>query len=281
MKENLIGQRFKQLIDKTGKSQKEIAKLLDTSAVFISNIVSGKRGLGPDIQRRLRALGFDVDWVLTGRKEVLTDEARGTLLAKYYLPNTTKVKKVIVDTDVTEDGISISIFSLAESVVYELPKETTSLVAENAAERKNRYHYWIGIPAVICTVIVGVSFISDYTKDNSSIWLKILFGTISLIAATLSSLQTFFNFQKQVEGHKRVGNQYLELMKFCSLTIGFFHDNLIADEDLKKSIAALYEDKAKVDREAEGYHTNQEDYEKARLGVENGEESYTEKEKEL
>lgn len=123
MAENTLGQRLKQCIDKTGKSQKEIAALIESSPVLISNIISGKRGLGPDIQKRLRNIGFDVDWILTGRIADDSTYQKGELLAKYFIPNANKVRKVIMESDITDDGIHVSVYAAAQQqyTVHELP----------------------------------------------------------------------------------------------------------------------------------------------------------------
>lgn len=129
MEDNSIGRRFKQLIGNAGKSQKEMAELLKTSTVLISNIVSGKRGLGPDLQRRLRELGFDVDWVLTGRRDITDGAKKGAFIARYIIPGH---NKVVIETNETSEGIVIDVYAQLSDAKTD--EKVFSLVAEKVEE---------------------------------------------------------------------------------------------------------------------------------------------------
>ena len=82
----------------------------------------------------------------------------------------------------------------------------------NAADRKEKYHYWIGVPLVIINILAG-SILFYVLTDGVDNWVKYIPLVLALIAALLSGFQTFLNLQKKIEGHRRVGNKYLAIMK--------------------------------------------------------------------
>ncbi|WP_296715933.1 SLATT domain-containing protein [Erythrobacter sp.] len=72
----------------------------------------------------------------------------------------------------------------------------------NAHERWSRYHYWLGIPAVIFSSIAGLAFFQDYPQVG---------GALSAIVAVLTALSTFLKPYERAAGHKSSGDQYLSL----------------------------------------------------------------------
>jgi hypothetical protein len=79
------------------------------------------------------------------------------------------------------------------------------------ADRMRRRHLLVGIPVVILTTLVGTSAFASISKaDGDSITflgvdpdaVLIVVGTISVLAAVLSSLQTFLRYATRAEGHR-------------------------------------------------------------------------------
>ena len=77
------------------------------------------------------------------------------------------------------------------------------LASDVALRRQN----WFGIPVVVTTVIVGTSIFATISTDPAIGW-KIAAGLITLAAAILSALQTFFKFSEVAERHKASGASY-------------------------------------------------------------------------
>lgn len=144
----------------------------------------------------------------------------------------------------------------------------------NAAERKERQHYWIGIPLVILNVLTG-SVLFYVLTDRVTNWVKFIPLVLALIAALLSGFQTFLNLQKKVEGHNRVGNKYLAIMKKCDRLQAYIEDEEIRDGHLIDRIEEIALEIEKVNIEAESFQTSKSDYELAKKGIKSGEESYT------
>lgn len=72
----------------------------------------------------------------------------------------------------------------------------------NAHERWSRYHYWLGIPAVVFSSIAGLAFFKDQPEIG---------GSLSAIVAVLTALSTFLKPYERAASHKSAGDQYLSL----------------------------------------------------------------------
>lgn len=145
----------------------------------------------------------------------------------------------------------------------------------NASDRKSKYHKIIGISLILLSAVSGSVLLYVIVKSNNSIsWIPL---TISLITFLLSSFQTFFNFSKQVEGHRSIGNRYLAVMKKAEMLISLFNDKQIGGEELVKKALELLGEADKVNRDSEAFPTNKKDYKMAQEGIEKGEETYTDK----
>ena len=63
------------------------------------------------------------------------------------------------------------------------------------ADRYQKYHFQIGVPIVIITTISGTSAFATLTSyGNAYPVIAVIAGTLSMVAAVLAGLQTFFDF---------------------------------------------------------------------------------------
>lgn len=67
--------------------------------------------------------------------------------------------------------------------------------------------YWLGIPAVILSTLVGTSVFATVQKQPE-FWLQITVGLASVTAAVLASLQTFLGYSERAEKHRLAGAKY-------------------------------------------------------------------------
>jgi hypothetical protein len=95
------------------------------------------------------------------------------------------------------------------------------------ADRMRRRHLLVGISVVILTTLVGTSAFASISKaDGDSITflgvdpdaVLIVVGTISVLAAVLSSLQTFLRYATRAEGH-RFALRYESLRRDMATTL--------------------------------------------------------------
>jgi len=147
----------------------------------------------------------------------------------------------------------------------------------NAADRNEKNHYRIGIPLFVINILAGSILFYEIT-DGASNWVKYVPLILALASALLSGFQTYLNLQKKVEGHRRVGNKYLAVMKKCDRLQGYINDKVISNDELITKIESIAWDIDSINMEAESFQPSNSDYLLAKKGIENGEEKYTEKE---
>jgi len=87
----------------------------------------------------------------------------------------------------------------------------------------NRY-LALGIPVVVLTTIVGTSVFASLTTNGdgdpaTSIKVRVIVGTVSLLAAVLSSLQTFLRYSVRSEGHRVAAMRYEALRRDMTKTL--------------------------------------------------------------
>lgn len=76
-----------------------------------------------------------------------------------------------------------------------------------AADQNNKYHYWVGLPATVLTTLAGSALLSDSTIESS----RVIVGIVTLVAAALMAIQTFYSFSKRAELHRAVAMQFKQV----------------------------------------------------------------------
>lgn len=147
----------------------------------------------------------------------------------------------------------------------------------NAAVRKQRYQTWLGTTILGINVLLGSSLLVLLRSDIPE-FMKWIGAGLSLLAALLTAFQTYFGFQKAIHGHRQIAGRYLDLVHLCSNALAANVDGVLSDGQLAKRLDDLTKIISKIDTEAHPYPANDDDYAKAKAGVENGEENYTEAE---
>jgi hypothetical protein len=109
-----------------------------------------------------------------------------------------------------------------------------------AANRKIKYNHWIGIPAILISLVISTSFFLTLKSEfpECAKWIG-AFG--ALLGAAFSGVQTYFTFPRVVEGHRRSACRFRNLGKKCSNTIAAFDDGVINDEQLHKCLNEITE----------------------------------------
>jgi hypothetical protein len=77
-----------------------------------------------------------------------------------------------------------------------------------ASEMFGRRNMALGVPVVITTSIVATSIFASLSQRETNIWLAIPTGLLSVLAAVLSSLQTFLRFSELSSAHKAAAVSY-------------------------------------------------------------------------
>ena len=76
-----------------------------------------------------------------------------------------------------------------------------------AADIASQWQNRLGIPVVVITSIVATSIFATISSNPAVVW-KLAAGLLSVLAAVLSALQTFFKFSKVAETHRSAGASY-------------------------------------------------------------------------
>ncbi|WP_444927177.1 SLATT domain-containing protein [Microbulbifer sp. TRSA002] len=134
----------------------------------------------------------------------------------------------------------------------------------NASRRKICWHNWIGIPVIVINVFVGTVIVALLSDGDGDKRLAIASAILAFIAASLSAMQTFFNFHKAAEGHSSVGNRYLKISRNCKKLLRKHQDIPFPPENLWHEVEAIQSEYLEINIEAEAFPTNDGDLKRAR-----------------
>jgi len=130
----------------------------------------------------------------------------------------------------------------------------------NAAERLHRLTYWFGVPVIIISVFLGSSFFTDYLDTSAG---KAFGAFLGFMSALLVSLQTFMNPKETSNGHRAVGNKYVEVSRRCSHIEAKLNDRLLDMESANAEYESLLNQYFAVNAEAEKLPTSRKDHQYA------------------
>ena len=80
-----IGDRLNEWIASTGFKKYEVAEKVGISVVQLSRILKGKSAMSFRLENAFRSIGADVDWILTGRRDINDGGKKGELIARYIV----------------------------------------------------------------------------------------------------------------------------------------------------------------------------------------------------
>jgi hypothetical protein len=92
-------------------------------------------------------------------------------------------------------------------------------VAEHAhfllATRLRRRNLWLGIPTVVVTTVVGTTAFASLQDSGGAVpqLVRILVGSVSVLAAVLAAMQTFFKFPERAERHGAAADWYAAIKR--------------------------------------------------------------------
>ena len=85
-----------------------------------------------------------------------------------------------------------------------------------SATALRRAHAFLGVPVVVLTAVVGTSVFATLSKAEVSTSVRVAVGAVSLGAAVLAGLQTFFRFGERAERHVIAADWYAALYRETS-----------------------------------------------------------------
>jgi hypothetical protein len=76
-----------------------------------------------------------------------------------------------------------------------------------------QYHLALGIPVVVFSAVVGTTVFATLSDAETSVTIKILLGSTSMLTAAIASLQTFLNYDSLAEKHLNAASKLSSLKK--------------------------------------------------------------------
>jgi hypothetical protein len=67
---------------------------------------------------------------------------------------------------------------------------------------------WLGVPVILITTIIGTSVFASLTATAIAPEAKIAVGLLSVLAAVMSGLQTFFKYSERAEKHRATAARF-------------------------------------------------------------------------
>ncbi|HSC81922.1 MAG TPA: SLATT domain-containing protein [Chitinolyticbacter sp.] len=151
-----------------------------------------------------------------------------------------------------------------------------------AADRKLILHRCCGVPVILANLFVGIVLVNlqggtmsaDGGLDPAGFIagsravdaLSLVSTLLAFCAASLSAVQTFFNFHKTAEGHRAIGNRYIDIARRAKALLQRQSDLPDAAAPLWDSYGTLYTEYRQINIEAEAFPTSRSDL-KAALGA--------------
>lgn len=115
------------------------------------------------------------------------------------------------------------------------------------ANNLRKKNFLLGVPVVALTAIVGTSVFASLSEQNPSMELKIIVGLVSMLAATLASLQTFLNYSEQSAKHLDAATKLSSLKKEMEEKLVLFGDS---EEGIDSYIQSVRERWTQITNEA-------------------------------
>jgi hypothetical protein len=138
----------------------------------------------------------------------------------------------------------------------------------NASRRKIGLHNLVGIPVILINVFIGTVIVSMLSDGTGNKWVAIGSTVLAFAAASLSAVQTFFNFHKMAEGHSSVGNRYLKVSRNCKKLLRKHQDIPYSPEQLWSEAELIQNEYLEINVEAEAFPTVDRDLKKANNATE-------------
>jgi hypothetical protein len=101
---------------------------------------------------------------------------------------------------------------LARADRYRLRAHRKARAHYLASKRAHSMHLRLGVPVVVSTTIVGTTIFGTLSKNPQVFWM-VLTGLLSLAAAVLAALQTFFRHAEVAEKHRVAAASYAGLQR--------------------------------------------------------------------
>jgi hypothetical protein len=129
-----------------------------------------------------------------------------------------------------------------------------------AAQNRRKAQRIIGVLIIVLNVLIGSSLIEMVASTKTEIIIKLL----SFIAAALAGIQTFFNFQKDLECHLNAGDAYDTIYHKAALLMAEYKHNTGSRDATISEFKALNKEYLQTNSDNKGCIPSDKDYDRAR-----------------
>ena len=135
-----------------------------------------------------------------------------------------------------------------------------------AAQRKSRKSKFIGVFVILLNLLITSGLIEITISNPNKITTAI--KLLSFLAAALAGIQTFFNFQKEIECHINAGGVYAGIDHRLSRVVAEYHDKPANRDALITDFKALDAEFLKANDDSKGCVPTDGDLDEAGAGIE-------------
>jgi hypothetical protein len=134
-----------------------------------------------------------------------------------------------------------------------------------AAQRKRKKSSIFGVLVIVLNVLIGSGFIEAVfqPQDRATTIIKAL----AFLAAALAGIQTYFNFQKEVECHTTAGDVYGSINHRLGLIIAEYSSKPANRDALFEQFKTVNDEYLKANEANKGCVPSDGDYADARAGI--------------
>lgn len=132
-----------------------------------------------------------------------------------------------------------------------------------AANRFKSYNTFLIVSIMLINLTIAVAHLFSVNAEMPVIVINST-SVLSLIAVFFAGFELRFDYSKKFEGHRRIGNKYLELSGSCGKNIAIIKGDKGDKLDIEKVIDGLNRCYTKINKEAEGFPISQSAFKRAK-----------------
>ena len=169
-----------------------------------------------------------------------------------------------------------------DNIIKQLKQFKTDAIYEkkkhyNAADRKREYYNWMSIIQIVLNAISGTALITLVFGEGSK-GAEIVALVFSILATILASVLKIGDFEKQAQNNAKVADMYLRISKKINLVLNYIRDGVLSNQEIVEKAEEICMEISQANEIGSQFPANKKDYIKARAGINNGEENYTDEE---
>lgn len=146
----------------------------------------------------------------------------------------------------------------------------------NAAVRKRKNNNRIIIAQIVISAVTGTSLLSVVFGQGNKV-AEVIALLLTVITTILAGLQKMLKLEEQATGNIKAADMYLRITKNINMVLALIEDNKLSEKNIIAELKKIANSISDANEVASQFSTNDHDYQEARKGIQDGEETYTDK----